>query len=63
MKITQPSGLILTFRSWHAGISDQELYVVMRVGWKIGKHPRKACDDVCIGGGRRCVSVFSRREQ
>jgi len=40
MKITQPSGLILTFRSRHAGISDEELYVVMCVGWRIGKHPR-----------------------
>ncbi len=40
MKITQPSGLFLTFRSRHAGISDEELYVVMCVGWKIGEHPR-----------------------
>ncbi|PTL89072.1 hypothetical protein C6W88_19780 [Halomonas litopenaei] len=37
MRIAQHPVLIRIFRSWHEGISDEELYEVMRGVWMLGE--------------------------
>lgn len=51
MKITQPSVLIQIPRSWHEGISDEELYEVTRGVWRIGERRERVELAFSVAGG------------
>ncbi|WP_445002999.1 hypothetical protein [Halomonas mongoliensis] len=51
MKITQPSVLIRVSRSWHEGISDNELYEVTRGVWRIGERRERVELAFAVAGG------------
>jgi len=51
MKITQPSVLIRISRSWHEGISDEELYEVTRGVWRIGERRERVELAFAVAGG------------
>ncbi|WP_081712062.1 hypothetical protein [Halomonas sp. PBN3] len=51
MKITQPSVLIRISRSWHEGITDEELYEVTRGVWRIGKRRERVELALAVAGG------------
>lgn len=51
IKIAQPAVLIRISRSWHDGVSDEELYEVTRGVWRIGERREQVELAFAVAGG------------